>query len=201
MNLQQHQRMKFLKYVKPFFIKDKCEICGTDEELEIHHNYQFSKLLDKTLKELNLEYKEDTEEYTKEQIKLITDIMIGKQMRTKYTTVCRSCHVMIHNVYGKERPFLKGSIIDVELIEKELREKYLGIKLFKNEQKELEEFMRNSGYNRRSFGKKNTNTFLESLNIPFKIISKRVKIKGKLYTIWRLVEKENLNQTIENTIF
>lgn len=97
-------RGDFSKYIRPLVIKDKCDICGNNEKLEVHHTIQFSKLLYETLKELNLEEREffkDNEE------KLIRNIMLGKQVNPKISiTMCCKCHDKTHKNIGMLNPYL-----------------------------------------------------------------------------------------------
>ena len=188
MSLIQDQRMKYLKFIRPLFIKSECEICGETKELELHHKEQFSSLLQETLSELNLEYNEDITIYTKEQRKIITDLMLGKQVRIKYTTVCKRCHVTIHNIYGKEKTFSKKKVISANELKEILFSKYDNIKIHSNNKSELESIFRDSGYNQRTFGIYNANKFLKQLNIPIKIVSKRYSFNNKKIGYWEILK-------------
>lgn len=191
MKLEQYQRVKFLTHIRPLFVKDECEVCGEINDLELHHEEQFVVLLKNTLDELNLEYLEDTSMYTKEQLNIITDLMLGKQVRTEYATLCKKCHVDIHNVKGKEKLFFKvKKIADINRLEEEFISKYQGVKIFKNNKDELENIFRNCGYKEKTFGIKRINEFLINCNIPFKITSKREMVNGDRNTFWQLVKKE-----------
>ena len=53
--LKNKLRTDYAYYIRPLVIKDKCDLCGNDKELEVHHTIQFSELFYETLKELNLE--------------------------------------------------------------------------------------------------------------------------------------------------
>ena len=57
MNLQQYLRTKFSNHIVPLLKRNKCEIYGSAENLELHHEYEFNKILNDTLKELKIEYK------------------------------------------------------------------------------------------------------------------------------------------------
>ena len=191
MKLEQYQRVKFLTYIRPLFIKNKCEVCGKTNDLELHHEEQFIILLKNTLDELSLEYLEDTSMYTEKQLKTITDLILGKQLQIKYATLCKRCHIDIHNIQGKEKLFFKAKkVIDINRLQDEFINKYQDIRIFDNDKSEIEKILRECGYKERTFGIKRINKFLFNCEIPFKIISKRVKIKGKLHTVWKLVEKE-----------
>ena len=188
MNLIQDQRMKYLKFIRPLFIKSECEICGDMNRLELHHKEQFSNLLQETLTELNLEYNEDISMYTKEQRNVITDLMLGKQVRIKYTTVCSKCHITIHNIYGKEKTFSKGKVKNANKLKETLIDKYNGIKIHGEDKNELELIFRSCGYNQRTFGIYNANRFLEQLNISIKIVSKRYYFDNKRIRYWEILK-------------
>lgn len=101
MNLQQYLRLKFSNYIRPLFMKNQCEICGSEENLELHHDYEFNLMLDDTLKELELEYKK-TNDYTELELKNITEKFLGKHLFYKYKTLCWDCHHnKLHNLNSK----------------------------------------------------------------------------------------------------
>lgn len=103
MTLQQYLRFKIAKYVVPLFKKNVCDICGSNENLELHHEYKFSKMLNDTLKELNLNLKE-LNEYTELELKNITDKILGKHLSCKYKTLCWDCHHNnVHNFNSKTK--------------------------------------------------------------------------------------------------
>jgi hypothetical protein len=94
MKLEEYLRNDFAKYLKPLLIKNKCEFCNTTDNLQLHHDKQFAEILFETLKELNLINK-DTELYTINELSLIRNIMLSKQIRIKYITLCDKCHQKI----------------------------------------------------------------------------------------------------------
>ena len=98
MTLRQRLRQDFALYIRPLLIKSKCEVCGKENEvLHLHHVAHFQDLLDETLEQLQLEYYEEIDNYSKEQLQLIRDVMLGKQMKVKYVACCESCHLELHN--------------------------------------------------------------------------------------------------------
>lgn len=91
-------RGDFSHYIRPHFEKSECEVCGSDtEHLHVHHVTHFKDLLNDTLEQLHLEYHEDTNNYTDEELQLIRDVMLAKQMRIEYVTCCEPCHLDLHN--------------------------------------------------------------------------------------------------------
>lgn len=64
-------------------------------------------------------------------------------------------------------------------------------RLFKDDQEELKGEFKNAGLSvdgGRTMGMKTMNAFMEDNNIPFKIESSRVKVNGKLHTIWTILQ-------------
>ena len=191
MKLEQYQRVKFLTHIRPLFIKNRCEICGETNDLELHHEEQFIILLKNTLDELSLEYLEDTSMYTEKQLKTITDLILGKQLQIKYATLCKRCHIDIHNIQGKEKLFFKvKKIADIKKLEEEFINKYKGVNILNDDKIKLEKIFRDCGYNGRTFGKKKANMFLEDNNVLFVLESARIRIDGRVHRIWQLVKKE-----------
>lgn len=92
MKIEQYLRGHFSNYIRPLVIKNKCEGCGATEKIELHHVTQFAETLQETLAELEIAYKEDKEMYTSKELKIIKDMMLGKQIRQKYLTLCVKCH-------------------------------------------------------------------------------------------------------------
>lgn len=121
MQLREKLRMDFSKYIRPIKIKECCEACGTTENLELHHVDQFILTLEETLKELNLKEK-DCDDYKVSELKNIRNVMLGKQLKQKYLTLCTSCHdkkeVIKRNLSESDRSleefkkFISGIAID-----------------------------------------------------------------------------------------
>lgn len=95
MNLRDHLRNEWSEYIRPMVIKNKCEFCGADKELHLHHIDRFYNLLMETLEYLQLQ-EMDTTLYTDTELTLISHIMLSKQIRTKYKTLCKDCHCKLH---------------------------------------------------------------------------------------------------------
>ena len=96
MKLEEYLRTEYSYYIRPLFIKDECELCGTDNNLELHHIQQFSELLKETLQLLHLEYKLDIEDYTKEELQQTSNVILGKQLKCEYLSLCTKCHDRVH---------------------------------------------------------------------------------------------------------
>jgi len=148
MELKAYERIKFANNLRPLLIKNECECCGETDTLHLHHDKQFAQMLKETLDRLGYEYKLKKEDYTREQLENITDMLLGVHIKSTYTTLCEKCHVEIHKNGELINHFLrkeKLNIIDIEDINN--LEKYLNsilnIKLFANEQQKLSEFIIN----------------------------------------------------------
>lgn len=96
MNLREYLRNEWSQYIRPIIIKDKCEFCGCDDELHLHHIDRFHNLLVETLEELMLQ-ELDTYNYNELELKQISNFMLAKQLKSEYKTLCRSCHIILHN--------------------------------------------------------------------------------------------------------
>lgn len=115
MNLKQLLRYDFTTFVKPHFEENKCEMCGCEKDgLHVHHMIFFQKLLDETLKQLHLKYYENVDDYSEDELQLIRDVMLSKQMRIEYITCCEPCHLKLHEgsyhptKKPKQKLFTKG---------------------------------------------------------------------------------------------
>lgn len=117
MDLRKYLRHDFTDNIRNKLIKDKCEYCGEMNELHLHHVDMFTELLEETLLELELE-ELDTHEYTKKELNVIRNIMLGKQIKIQYVTLCGDCHRKIHNDIAKNNYYNSyGSYIQLDIIE------------------------------------------------------------------------------------
>lgn len=107
MELKSYERMKFNSKLRYLLIKNECESCGECKKLELHHDRQFAEMLKETLDRLNYEYKPLKEDYTKEQLENITDMLLGIHIKSKYTTLCEKCHTEIHSSGELIKHFLR----------------------------------------------------------------------------------------------
>lgn len=97
MNISTFNRGVFQSKIRPYFVKEYCEECGTKENLHLHHSDKyFATLLEETLIMLGLDHKSDTEFYNKKDLEMIKLIMLGKQVDVKYKTLCETCHIKEH---------------------------------------------------------------------------------------------------------
>lgn len=122
MDLRMYERNKFNQYIVPIYKKDKCECCGATEDLDLHHEDRFIYSLRKTLEIFNLEEK-DTDEYTKEELNIITNYMLGIQVKQKYKTLCGKCHAKEHSTlinYDEKYGIETTRITDKEKVKEKL---------------------------------------------------------------------------------
>lgn len=78
--------------------KDQCHICGTSEDLELHHLSSITLLLEKWSAEKRYDISTD------EGIIAVRDEFIQDHHKEIYDdvyTLCNKHHVMLHGVYGK----------------------------------------------------------------------------------------------------
>ena len=54
MKLREFLRKEWGQYIRPLVVKDKCEFCGDDKGLHLHHIDRFHNILIDTLEELDL---------------------------------------------------------------------------------------------------------------------------------------------------
>ena len=198
MELKAYERVKFATNLRQLLIKSECENCGESEKLELHHDKQFAEMLREVLDRLGYEYKPRKEDYTKEQLENITDMLLGIHIKSTYTTLCEKCHTEIHSKGELITHFLrKVKIIDIEDIRmlKEYLDSIIGIKLFATEQEGLSKVIiglktisRNTDY-RTTTIKPTTleNILRDQLDLPY-VVSKSEKetkgyMRGKRYII------------------
>ena len=202
MTLKELLRQDFASYVRPHFEKSECEVCGNKiEYTHVHHVTHFQDLLNETLEQLNLDYYEDVSMYTEEQLRLIQDIMIGKQMKIKYITCCEPCHMELHT---KVKNPLKKCRNMCNSMDKKIREKgeielqkyieeidknlqgLIGIIDTKEKKERLFEVTYEDGG--RTVRKINSWFGYVHIKLPYKLYTKI--IDGK--TVWILERKEEL---------
>lgn len=96
MKLREYLRNELSVYFIPLVKKEACELCKTMDNLEVHHIKPFAEILQETLQELNVEHKENKEDYITSELNLIANIFLGKHLKYKYYTLCEQCHKDIH---------------------------------------------------------------------------------------------------------
>ena len=195
MELKAYERIKFANNLRPLLIKDKCECCEKTEKLELHHDKQFAEMLKETLDRLGYEYNLRKEDYTREQLENITDMLLGIHIKSTYTTLCEKCHTEIHKNGELAYNFLlrknsekarKEKELDV-LVLRDLLNQLIGIKMFKEEQNKFKESLSNlydpPKKRNNSIGLNLVNKFLEENNIRYEFKSyKETSRKSENYS-------------------
>jgi|19_taG_2_1085344.scaffolds.fasta_scaffold00258_3 hypothetical protein len=99
-----------IKYIrdraKSAYVKDEeCYICGGDKELDFHHFFSVTELLNKWIKEKNLVV------LTAEDMMGIRDEFIDihhKEIYDDTVTLCHTHHLKLHSIYGKKPSLITG---------------------------------------------------------------------------------------------
>tara|TARA_E500000318_G_C3453681_1_gene169822 strand:+ start:257 stop:628 length:372 start_codon:yes stop_codon:yes gene_type:complete len=97
----------------------ECRICGSKENLDFHHFYGLTELLEKWLREQKLVIQ------TAEEIMEVRDDFILEHRKELYddaVTLCHDHHLRLHSIYGK-RPKLFTAPKQARWVERQ-REKY-----------------------------------------------------------------------------
>ena len=94
--MRKHLRSMLSHYWRPIVLKEKCEECGSTNNLEVHHIDAFRQFM------YIYNVPENKEELTEEEIKKYEYLCLGyhfKEVRTY--TLCNECHKKIHKKEGK----------------------------------------------------------------------------------------------------
>ena len=79
--------------------KSECYICGTDEDLELHHTHSITVLLENWASKMGYDISTD------DGILAVRDEFIDEHLKQIYDdvyTLCNKHHVKLHGVYGKK---------------------------------------------------------------------------------------------------
>jgi len=188
MNLMQNLRTDINNKWTMLVKKDKCEICSVEENLEVHHEIQFIELLNSTLELLKLDYKEDTNSYSSEELEKIKLVLLGKHLNIKGVTLCQSCHDNEHIINKlfkrlKKMDQAKYYDNDILLINNKLKQ-IENKKLFDSNKEDLVKFLSESIYNcikiRNGYSTvkiKTINEFFIQHNIQYELKSRKESIR------------------------
>ena len=87
-------RLDFNNYIRKDYMKDKCEKCGSNENLHVHHIITFKSQFEHILELMNISSKE---EFNDNEVELIRLAMFGSQYKNNsYVTLCDKCHIDKH---------------------------------------------------------------------------------------------------------
>ena len=110
LTIKEKCREDFKIYIRSKLIKGKCEMCGCEENLIVHHTIRFIDLFNETVEEIGLNNEE-----------LFRNVMLAKQIKSKLITLCPKCHKNIHKeIHGGFSQGNKGNV-DWEDIKKKRR--------------------------------------------------------------------------------
>lgn len=107
--------------------KSECHICGTGDDLELHHTHSITLLLELWSKENAYDISTD------EGILVVRDEFIEAHRKEIYDdvyTLCNKHHVLLHSIYGK-KPAMHTASKQVKWIEKQ-KEKASGVMVEKS---------------------------------------------------------------------
>lgn len=94
--LRQLIRTKYNSKIKPLYIKDHCEVCGSTEDLQLHHCTFLCIIVNNVLNYLRVEEKETLEEYDEETVYTVINCVLGEHLKIDYKTLCNECHIKEH---------------------------------------------------------------------------------------------------------
>lgn len=217
MNIDAYIRSKTSQYLRDLIIKDKCEVCDKDSDLELHHIKAFAVIMNECFESLGYDRHEDIESYTDTQLINITNWMLGAQLQSTYSTLCQTCHTDWHSEQGgfykttnKFDEYYRKKEIEDKLKEinrcqnviKPYLESIIGKKLYKEEQKELKEVFKQNGLNARTTGINTINANMKDRDMPYILeIGKRKSYRDENKKIkkekshWILRRVKNLKHT------
>ena len=190
-------RTDFATNIRELKLKDKCEFCNSDENLEVHHKKSFADLLDETLIMLGLDI--HLKEIDNDKYELVKHIMRGKQLTSAYLTLCPNCHKLVHekgHIYARsERKPKSNTKAEPSKELEEYLESLIGKRLYKEDKEELikKVDLRDS----RGRQQKSIKVLAPYINNTFGLTleSKRVKVKGKLVTVWIVSKKKTIDNS------
>jgi hypothetical protein len=95
---------KILKYLE----KRKCDVCGTKENLHIHHmeEFMFVYMLYKSLDDLTIEYKRNYTDYTEDELVKLEIMLLGWHLYGDFKILCENCHIETHNKIKRSKQYV-----------------------------------------------------------------------------------------------
>jgi 5-methylcytosine-specific restriction endonuclease McrA len=97
-----------IKYIRDFIkkdykIRDECYVCGSRENLELHHLYGLSELFDKWCISNKISDIDNVEMINQLREKFATDEKDKLSNKNLYT-LCKTHHIRLHTLYGQRYP-------------------------------------------------------------------------------------------------
>lgn len=77
-----------------------CEISNKKCEVQVHHIISFKDLYEKTLRDLNIDFRKELKEYNIEEIKKIDDYFLKLNSENILIVISTELHVSFHKKYG-----------------------------------------------------------------------------------------------------
>jgi hypothetical protein len=80
----------------------RCDVCGCKRKnrIHIHHTKAFHIVRDEVFAELELDMKLNIEDYTPEEIQLISDKLVEKHKAITGVPMYKGIHKLFHKIYG-----------------------------------------------------------------------------------------------------
>ena len=94
--IRQLVRSKYNSKIKPLYLKDKCEHCGSTEDLQLHHCTYLCIICNNVMNYLNVEDKETLDEYDEDTVYKVVSAVMYEHLKIDYLTLCPECHVKEH---------------------------------------------------------------------------------------------------------
>jgi len=200
MELKMYLRTYIHNLIRPIYIKNQCEICQSENDLHLHHVKLFSEIVNETLNDLNLEYK-NTEDYTRTTLHIIRDIVLGKHLQIDYLTLCDNCHKDIHAhekaimcANDKHKQYFENRRIEKEIAKKlyvdnvliPYLDTILGKKLFNDDQQKISDLITNEVLSLTDYRTKKVKPstletiIIMQLGLPYTVSKVKVESKGKM---------------------
>jgi hypothetical protein len=116
-------KRNIIKYVRDYIkkdykLRDKCYICSTAENLELHHIYAISQLFSIWCEKNNIQEITTVEQITELRVQFYKD-EYEKLNNSNLYTLCKTHHEKLHNIYGqKYSNHLVPKILNWMLIQK-----------------------------------------------------------------------------------
>ena len=119
-NVDDYLRSVFNTHVREMFISNKCDLCGHDKELELHHNsISHHALCEECLEELGYKNKSNVDFTDREKYILANVYFMKSVENVKYMTLCKNCHMDLHENMGyKKSYFGNNGLTGIEIIDK-----------------------------------------------------------------------------------
>ena len=96
MELTVYLRHVFSERIRPAYIKEQCECCGSESNLHLHHDDKRMKdMIPEVLAVFDFPLK-DTDDYEEDELLKIKHYFIGMSHCITYKTLCEKCHIKLH---------------------------------------------------------------------------------------------------------